>query len=157
MCRSSAGHSSGERLGGAGRDGGHTGDAAKAPRSAQRWVQGRHCAVPRLVPKTGGCVLCNTAPANCVSRPSPSELAKGDGLRERLHVPGLPGLFFYGREHKPINRNYFNSYVWHAALRTAGVPLGRENGMHVLRHSAASTWLEHGVSIKAVSELLGSR
>ena len=27
--------------------------------------------------------------------------------------------------------------------------------MHALRHSCASTWLEHGVSIKAVSEYLG--
>lgn len=27
--------------------------------------------------------------------------------------------------------------------------------MHVLRHTCASLWLEHGVSIKAVSEYLG--
>ncbi len=74
---------------------------------------------------------------------------------EPASEPSLAGLVFYGREHKPMNRNYFNSYIWRPALQSAGVPRGRENGMHALRHSCASTWLEHGVSIKAVSEYLG--
>jgi integrase len=39
----------------------------------------------------------------------------------------------------------------HAAAAKAGV----EGGVHTLRHSAAVGWLEAGVHIKAVSDLLG--
>jgi integrase len=74
---------------------------------------------------------------------------------ERTHAPSIAGLMFYGRERKPLNRNYFNTYVWRPALRMLEIPGDRENGMHALRHACASTWLEHGVSIKAVSEYLG--
>lgn len=74
---------------------------------------------------------------------------------DRIESESTGGLLFYGRERKPLNRNYFNSYIWRPALRTAGVASGRENGMHALRHACASLWLEHGVSIKAVSEYLG--
>jgi len=74
---------------------------------------------------------------------------------ERTHAPSVAGLMFFGRERKPLNRNYFNSYVWRPTLRELGIPSDRENGMHALRHACASTWLEHGVSIKAVSEYLG--
>lgn len=74
---------------------------------------------------------------------------------ERLEGPGLGGLLFYSRERKPLNRNYFNQAHWRPALRAAGVSNERENGMHALRHACASLWLEHGVSIKAVSEYLG--
>lgn len=70
-------------------------------------------------------------------------------------TPGLGGLLFYSRERKPLNRNYFNTFVWRPALVEVSIPGGRENGMHVLRHTAASTWLERGVNIKAVSEYLG--
>lgn len=74
---------------------------------------------------------------------------------ERLEGPALGGLLFYSRERKPLNRNYFNQTVWRPALRRADVPNERDNGMHALRHTCASLWLEHGVSIKAVSEYLG--
>lgn len=74
---------------------------------------------------------------------------------ERVQGPGLGGLLFYSRERKPLNRNYFNGAVWAPALLAAGVPRGRENGMHALRHACASVWLERGVTIKAVSEYLG--
>lgn len=74
---------------------------------------------------------------------------------QRIHGPSLGGLLFYGRERKPLNRNYYNSNIWRWALRAASVPVGRDHGMHALRHSCASTWLERGVSIKAVSEYLG--
>ncbi len=74
---------------------------------------------------------------------------------ETTNAPGLGGLLFYGRERKPLNRNYFNSRIWKPALVAAGITPERETGMHALRHSCASTWLEHGVSIKAVSEYLG--
>ncbi|MBD1271727.1 site-specific integrase [Aeromicrobium tamlense] len=65
------------------------------------------------------------------------------------------GLLTYSREAKPVNKNYFNASVWRPALDAAGIPRGRENGMHALRHTCASLWLENGVSIKAVSEYLG--
>jgi integrase len=74
---------------------------------------------------------------------------------DRTDEPGLGGLIFYGREQKPLNRNYFNTRHWKPALGEADVPTTRSNGMHALRHYCASTWLEHGVSIKAVSEYLG--
>ena len=77
------------------------------------------------------------------------------GAGVRSDSPGVGGLLFVSREGKPLNRNYFNGSVWRPALAKAGVPAGRENGMHALRHFCASTWLEHGVSIKAVSEYLG--
>ena len=74
---------------------------------------------------------------------------------DRTDEPGFGGLLFYGRERKPINRNYFNAHIWKPALKSVGVPVTRGNGMHALRHYCASAWLEHGVSIKAVSEYLG--
>ncbi|GAB2772066.1 tyrosine-type recombinase/integrase [Streptomyces daliensis] len=55
----------------------------------------------------------------------------------------------------PLDRNRFNHRVWKPALRIAGVPAGRENGMHALRHFYASVLLDAGESIKAVSEYLG--
>lgn len=64
-------------------------------------------------------------------------------------APGVGGLLFFTRERKPLNRNYFNKTVWRPAIRAAGVPDERENGMHALRHACASLWLEHGVSIRA--------
>ena len=54
-----------------------------------------------------------------------------------------------------MNRNYFNTYVWKKALRAVGVPDTRENGCHALRHFYASTLLDAGESIKALSEYLG--
>ena len=42
------------------------------------------------------------------------------------------------------NRNTINTYVWKPALRAAGMPASRENGMHVLRHTFASDLLHHG-------------
>jgi len=71
---------------------------------------------------------------------------------ERTASPTSAGLLFLGRERKPLNKNYFNPNVWRPALRSAGVPRERENGMHALRYACASMWLEHGVSIKPVSE-----
>jgi integrase len=69
--------------------------------------------------------------------------------------PSLGGLLFYSREKKPLNKNYFNAAVWRPALDRAGIPRSRAHGMHILRHTCASMWLEGGVSIKAVSEYLG--
>jgi integrase len=68
---------------------------------------------------------------------------------------GPGGLVFTTREHKPLNRNYVNAYVWKKSLERAGVDPGHPNGMHALRHYYASSLLEGGVSIRAVSEYLG--
>lgn len=52
-------------------------------------------------------------------------------------------------------RNYFNSKIWRPALVAAGVEPKRENGCHALRHFYASTLLDAGESILALSEYLG--
>ncbi|WP_330457470.1 site-specific integrase [Streptomyces sp. NBC_00820] len=84
-----------------------------------------------------------------------------DGELETLRV------IFYSRERKPVNRNYFNSFVWKPALAAAGIiaPLkpgrkrkwekSRDKMMHALRHLFASMALEHGVDIYTLSDRLG--
>ncbi|MEU0988100.1 site-specific integrase [Streptomyces sp. NPDC005953] len=64
-------------------------------------------------------------------------------------------LIFFSTEGLALNRNRFNRRVWRGALSSAGVPTGRENGMHALRHFYASVLLDAGESIKALSEYLG--
>ncbi len=64
-------------------------------------------------------------------------------------------LVFTSREHKPLNRNHVNNYIWHPALRAAGVKPGRDNGMHALRHFYASALIDAGESASAVAEYLG--
>ena len=64
-------------------------------------------------------------------------------------------LLLWTRERSALNRNYFNTYVWKRALTAAGVSATRENGCHALRHFYASTLLDAGESIKALSEYLG--
>lgn len=54
-----------------------------------------------------------------------------------------------------LRRQRFNHTVWKPALRSAGIPDTRENGMHVLRHTYASVLLERGVSPKRVAACLG--
>lgn len=84
-------------------------------------------------------------PARTVSLPW--EQLPGDTVR----VP----LLLSTRETSALNRNYFNTYVWKKALVSAAVEPTRENGCHALRHFYASTLLDAGESIKAVSEYLG--
>lgn len=64
-------------------------------------------------------------------------------------------LILYSRESRALNRNYFNPKIWHPALRAAGMEAKRENGCHALRHFYASTLLDAGESILALSEYLG--
>lgn len=64
-------------------------------------------------------------------------------------------LLLSTRESSALNRNYFNTYVWKKALVAADVEPSRENGCHALRHFYASTLLDAGESIKALSEFLG--
>jgi integrase len=64
-------------------------------------------------------------------------------------------LVFTSREHKPLDRNHFNPYVWKKALVAAGVEPTRYNGMHALRHFYASVLIDAGESVRAVAEYLG--
>jgi len=75
----------------------------------------------------------------------------GDLGASEISVP----LIVTSRESKAINRNYFNQFIWKAALKRAGVPPTRDNGMHALRHAFGSVLIDGGESIKAVSEYLG--
>ena len=68
---------------------------------------------------------------------------------------GTVRLIFTSRERCGLNRNYVNGYVWRPALGNAGVPAGRENGFHALRHHFASVLLRDGLDIRALSEYLG--
>ena len=69
--------------------------------------------------------------------------------------PVTASLLFVSARGQSLNRFHFNRSVWRPALISAGVPLGRENGMHALRHFYASVLLDAGESIKALSECLG--
>jgi integrase len=69
--------------------------------------------------------------------------------------PVTAALFFRSPEGLALNRNRFNDREWRPALRAAGIPTGRDNGMHALRHFYASVLLDAGESIKALSEYLG--
>lgn len=64
-------------------------------------------------------------------------------------------LLLTTRERGALNRNYFNTSLWRPALEKAGIEAKRENGTHALRHFYASTLLDAGESIKALSEYLG--
>jgi integrase len=53
-------------------------------------------------------------------------------------------------------RQVFNMGVWRPAFKRAGLEYrNQEDGMHGLRHLYASSQLENGVSIKALSANLG--
>jgi len=69
--------------------------------------------------------------------------------------PRTSRLIFTTPEGGPIHRQTFATYSWHRALRAAGVPVSRENGMHALRHWYASVVLAGGASIRDLAEWLG--
>jgi hypothetical protein len=74
------------------------------------------------------------------------------------HPEGKPvthHLVFTTRERGALNRNYFNRLVWKPALRAAGIPDTRDNGMHALRHFFASVVLDGGASIRDLADWLG--
>ncbi|MBB2941832.1 integrase [Actinoplanes lutulentus] len=54
-----------------------------------------------------------------------------------------------------LNRTTFNRLSWHPAIAAAGLEQVRANGMHALRHLFASTLLDAGENIRAISEWLG--
>lgn len=63
-------------------------------------------------------------------------------------------LLFTTARRNAIYKNSFNA-PWRQARIAAGVKDSRENGLHVLRHTAASAWLAHLVDIRTVAEYLG--
>jgi integrase len=64
-------------------------------------------------------------------------------------------LLFTDERGRRIHRDEFNPGQWHPARAAAGVEASRANGMHVLRHTAASAWLSAGLDINTVAEFLG--
>ncbi|MGP4029599.1 tyrosine-type recombinase/integrase [Actinomadura sp. 3N407] len=68
--------------------------------------------------------------------------------------PHTARLIFTRPSGQPHYGGVFN-YVWQRVRRAVGVPETPENGMHVLRHTAASAWLAAGVDIRTVAEYLG--
>jgi integrase len=54
-----------------------------------------------------------------------------------------------------VHGSNFNVNAWQPALKAAGVPAGRENGQHALRHYYASALLARGVDIRVLADYLG--
>jgi integrase len=63
-------------------------------------------------------------------------------------------LLFASLRRAAVNKNSFN-HGWRDALGAAGLPPGRANGFHALRHYFASVLLADGVDIRTLSEYLG--
>lgn len=65
-------------------------------------------------------------------------------------------LMFTTSDGRAFDRSAFNR-LWRAVWRAAGVDpeRGRQNGCHVLRHTAASAWLSAGLSLAKVAAYLG--
>jgi integrase len=64
-------------------------------------------------------------------------------------------LLFTRPDGKPHYRGSLNLH-WARAWRAAGIPEAEQiNGMHVLRHTAASVWLSAGLSLAKVAAYLG--
>lgn len=68
--------------------------------------------------------------------------------------PHTAHLLFVRADGRPHHRQSF-SYRWQRTRKAAGAPADRENGMHVLRHTAASVWLGAGVDVIKVASWLG--
>jgi integrase len=80
--------------------------------------------------------------------------------------PQTAALLFTTRERKPLNRNYFNVFVWRPALVEAHKALveaeqpgigepSRATGCHRLRHTYAGLMLAGGVGVAALAKWLG--
>ena len=71
----------------------------------------------------------------------------GELITRKLMFTGNDGRAYY---RQTVNR------AWQPAWKAAGVPdRGRQNGMHVLRHSAATRWLSLGLNPAKVAAFLG--
>jgi integrase len=63
-------------------------------------------------------------------------------------------LYLHTPDGMALMRPRFNE-LWWRALRAAGIPVTRQNGMHVPRHTDASVLLDTGEGIKALAAYLG--
>ena len=66
--------------------------------------------------------------------------------------PAEPDGLIFTTNGKPITRSVFGN-AWREAVKTAGLPKGSH--FHALRHTYATTLIEGGESVTAVSRLLG--
>ena len=64
--------------------------------------------------------------------------------------PVTASLLFTAPGGAALHRSSFSAVAWQPALRGAGLPCSRENGMHALRHYFASACLHNGVDIRAL-------
>jgi integrase len=78
---------------------------------------------------------------------------RGQGQKQVLLVTAR--LVFTDPAGAALHRSGFNAVAWQPALRGAGVPLARENGMHALRHYFANALLSNGVDIRMLATYLG--
>jgi integrase len=92
-------------------------------------------------------VVAHVAEFEPVSVTLPWETLDGDPHTVRLMVTT--------DAEQSVHSRTFNFHTWKPALKRAGVPVTRHNGMHVLRHTYASVLLDAGESIKALSLYLG--
>jgi integrase len=69
--------------------------------------------------------------------------------------PRTRRLIFTSARGGAVNRWSFNRDAWKPALRNADLPVTRENGMHVLRHTYASLMLRGGIDVRRLAEWLG--
>ncbi|MFI6152156.1 tyrosine-type recombinase/integrase [Kitasatospora sp. NPDC051170] len=78
-----------------------------------------------------------------------------DAVQQHLRdFPGGPDDFlFRAPEGGPVVYTHFMDGSWRPATRKAGLPSG--TGPHALRHHYASLLIQHGESVKTVSERLG--
>lgn len=120
-------------------------------------VRGRLCFGPpktkdsfRTIPITDDLV---TALAQHVGRFPPIEVTLP--YAEPSGEPVTVRPLFSTRESGAVNKNYFSAKIWRPALKCAGIPVIRSNGMHVLRHSYASLMLAHGIGVTEVAKYLG--
>lgn len=70
------------------------------------------------------------------------------------HLTAYPSnrFLFTSRDEEPIVRTSFFYAAWRPATKTAGMP---GMGMHMMRHTYASTLISAGLSPRVVSERLG--
>jgi hypothetical protein len=151
-------------------------DLGKRPSITQAWIAGMKLGagskiqVIRTVSSVfiaaidDGLIGRNPTQAKSVQRPKLTPKKAVPWAADRVRA-GFSLVFTDGRG-KAVNRNIFNRDAWKPALAAAGVipprkpgnrnwPAARDDGVHALRHTAASAWLSRGVDITAVAAWLG--
>jgi len=86
--------------------------------------------------------------------PVPVTLPWHEPGAKRHGQPVTRSLLFTTPTGRPWARGRFNEH-WGTARKAAAIPAEPGNGCHVLRHTAASVWLSHGVSLARVAAYLG--